>query len=77
MNLLKDVKAYYKVEDNVYIELTKEEFYMELHKSNERLQKRIDKAIEYIEKEILDYPYNDDHIYEDGKQIINILKGEE
>lgn len=74
--LLNDVKAYYKVEDNIYIELTKEEFYMELYKLNERLQKRIDEAIEYIEK--IQESENDINPYIlHAPTLLNILKGEE
>lgn len=67
MNLLKDVKAYYKVDDNIYTELTQEEFVDELDKLCLRLQDRIEEAIEYIEwqKENLQY-----------KVLLDILKGD-
>lgn len=72
--LLNDVKAYYKVIDNVYIELTKEEYYEELYKLTEKLQKRINKAIEYIEQQHL-YEIYFNH-KEETHKLLEILKGD-
>lgn len=72
MNLLKDVKAYYKVDDNIYTELTQEEFVDELDKLCIRLQNRIDKAIEYIEKMYIPF----ENLYQ-KEELLDILKGKE
>ncbi len=91
--MINDIKAYYKVEDNVYIELTKEEYYLELHKLNERLQERIEKAIEYINRNCISSDKWEDigfcNFFPTGiktykqlsktkvKELLDILKGEE
>ena len=74
MNLLKDVKAYYKVDDNIYTELTQEEFVDELDKLCIRLQNRIDKAIEYCDNCIFDYE-EDTMIGYDFKIVKYLLNG--
>ena len=79
MNLLKDVKAYYKVDDNIYTELTQEEFVDELDKLCIRLQNRIDKAIEYIEQKEISIIYQEFGLHQENvkNELLEILKGEE